>query len=108
MKGMLMPVTHVCFAVILSLSAGFAQSTEYMVSPVSEYVKVQDEVSVENIYQHFQVIPDLSASHVQTGKQTISNRMKKSKSVKIEKPANKQNPNSVFKNVVIKKLIQSM
>ncbi|QTA78489.1 Uncharacterized protein dnl_07110 [Desulfonema limicola] len=34
-----MPVTHICFAVILSLSAGFAQSTEYMVSPVSEYVK---------------------------------------------------------------------
>ncbi|QTA78804.1 Uncharacterized protein dnl_10430 [Desulfonema limicola] len=103
-----MPVTHVCFAVILSLSAGFAQSMEYMVSPVTEYVKVEDEVSVENIYQHLSAIPDLSAIHIQTGKQNLSNRMKKSKSVKIEKPALKQNPNSVFKNVVIKKLIQSM
>ncbi|QTA78491.1 Uncharacterized protein dnl_07130 [Desulfonema limicola] len=65
-------------------------------------------MSVENIYQHLSAIPDLSAIHIQTGKQNLSEQIKRNVPVRIEKPALKQNPNSVFKNVVIKKLKQSM
>jgi hypothetical protein len=93
-----MAAAHVCFAMIISLSPGFARTTEYVVAPASESVGFHDTVSVRNIYQ---------ALPVQTGQKSPV-RTGKYEPEKTGKPAKRQNPNSVFRNVVIKKLLQSM